>query len=232
MFGGAGSPGSASGALARAPPPEGKTDLLLRFFDSEFFDEWIAGRGLLPHSSTSQLNLGRLCRRTSHPTYHAIPKGVPLSRETGPGCTFRVPGILDPTVDVVLRPFNERSRVVVRSDPAGGVLPVAHAVGGRQRLPMQPHVHPPGRASGRAAALLPSASNSSLPSLLPPLSSLSSLLLSSFLCLLSSLLSPLSPLPSLLSPLSALRFAPKHASGVRLGTSASTRSVFVSIDGP
>lgn len=24
------------------PPPEGKTDLLLRFFDSEFFDEWIA----------------------------------------------------------------------------------------------------------------------------------------------------------------------------------------------
>ena len=26
----------------RPPPPEGKTDLLLRFFDSEFFDEWIA----------------------------------------------------------------------------------------------------------------------------------------------------------------------------------------------
>ena len=24
------------------PPPNGKTDLLLRFFDSQFFDEWIA----------------------------------------------------------------------------------------------------------------------------------------------------------------------------------------------
>jgi hypothetical protein len=23
-------------------PPSGKTDLLLRFFDSQFFDEWIA----------------------------------------------------------------------------------------------------------------------------------------------------------------------------------------------
>ena len=25
-----------------APPATGKTDLLLRFFDSQFFDEWIA----------------------------------------------------------------------------------------------------------------------------------------------------------------------------------------------
>ena len=28
--------------LATPPPATGKTDLLLRFFDSQFFDEWIA----------------------------------------------------------------------------------------------------------------------------------------------------------------------------------------------
>jgi hypothetical protein len=33
---------SPSSGGMRPPPPEGKTDLLLRFFDSEFFDEWIA----------------------------------------------------------------------------------------------------------------------------------------------------------------------------------------------
>ena len=29
-------------ARAQPPPPDGKTDVLLRFFDSEFFDEWVA----------------------------------------------------------------------------------------------------------------------------------------------------------------------------------------------
>ncbi len=31
-----------SGPGPAGEPPSGKTDLLLRFFDSQFFDEWIA----------------------------------------------------------------------------------------------------------------------------------------------------------------------------------------------
>ena len=40
---GDGSKADAAPATATAKPPDaGKTDLLLRFFDSQFFDEWIA----------------------------------------------------------------------------------------------------------------------------------------------------------------------------------------------
>ena len=46
---------------AQPPPPDGKTDVLLRFFDSEFFDEWIAVSYLW--RATNQEVIDYLCNR-------------------------------------------------------------------------------------------------------------------------------------------------------------------------
>uniref|UniRef100_A0A061QT63 1-phosphatidylinositol 4-kinase n=1 Tax=Tetraselmis sp. GSL018 TaxID=582737 RepID=A0A061QT63_9CHLO len=51
-------PGAGAGM---APPPPGRTDLLLRFFDSEFFDEWIALTYL--HTSNSTGVHDYICNR-------------------------------------------------------------------------------------------------------------------------------------------------------------------------
>jgi len=56
-----GTAGLASGAGAALPPPPGRTDLLLRFFDSEFFDEWIALTYL--HTSPSTGVHDYICNR-------------------------------------------------------------------------------------------------------------------------------------------------------------------------
>ena len=46
---------------AQPPPPDGKTDVLLRFFDSEFFDEWIAVSYLWRATNEEVINY--LCNR-------------------------------------------------------------------------------------------------------------------------------------------------------------------------